>query len=347
MLVFTLCSNNYLAMACVLEESVRRYCPDARFIVGLVDRLNPEIDYSPLSRSEILPVESLKLDCLDEMIGRYSIVELNTALKPFYFRHLFNREPDTQKIIYLDSDIQVFAPLDPILRDLERCEVLLTPHLLTAWDSGLSHAPEQEAQFLKYGIYNLGFCGAKRGDHSRHMLEWWCNRLRDHCLLDTENGYFVDQLWMNHAPVFFEAVSVSKDPGLNVAHWNLHERTLSRNEQGDWRVNGERALVFYHFSSYQPGTESGMGRHSRIFSLENRPEMKPLFDQYGDRLNQFHHDRLRKIECVFVTERARRKAARKRSHYRKNPGSLFWAGVRKLLGRKGWQYLVRKMTTVP
>jgi hypothetical protein len=347
MLVFTLCSNNYLAMACVLEESVRRHCPDAKFVLGLVDRRSPEIDYSPLARAEIIPVEDLGLDCLDEMMGRYSIVELNTALKPFFFRYLFNRDPSQQKLIYLDSDIQVFAPLDSILRELDGCEILLTPHLLSAWDSQLSYAPEQEAQFLKYGIYNMGFCGARRGNHSRQMFDWWCNRLREHCRLDTENGYFVDQLWMNHAPVFFEAVEVSRDPGLNVAHWNLHERRLSQNEKGDWQVNGEHPMGFYHFSSFQPGTVSGMGKHSKLFTLDNRPEMKPLFTQYGEQLKRLGHDRLIKIECVFSVERARRIAARKSRHYRENPASIFWAGVRRLLGRKGWQYLVRKMTTVP
>lgn len=347
MLVFTLSSNNYLAKACVLEESVRRHCPDAKFVLGLVDRRSPEIDYSPLARAEIIPVEDLGLDCLDEMIGRYSIVELNTALKPFFFRYLFNRDPSQQKLIYLDPDIQVFAPLDSILGELDGCEVLLTPHLLSAWDSQLPHAPEEEALFLKYGIYNMGFCGAKRGNHSRQLFDWWCDRLREHCRWDTENGYFVDQLWMNLAPIFFEAVGISRNPGLNVAQWNLIERRLSQNEAGEWRVNGQHPLVFYHFSSFRPGSSSWMGIHSNVFTLDNRPEMKPLFTQYGEQLKRFQYERLKKIECVFVTERARRIAARKRRHYRENPASIFWAGVRKLLGRKGWQYLVRKMTTVP
>src|ERR1017187_7472506 len=38
---------------------------------------------------------------------------------------------------------------------------------------------------------------------------------------------FVDQKWINLAPCFFENVKILKQPGCNMAFWNLHERHLS------------------------------------------------------------------------------------------------------------------------
>jgi hypothetical protein len=50
------------------------------------------------------------------MIVRYSIIELNTALKPFIFDHIFKTEKEVGNVIYFDPDIMVIGRLDNLLK---------------------------------------------------------------------------------------------------------------------------------------------------------------------------------------------------------------------------------------
>ena len=335
MTIFTLCSNNYLAMARVLGESLLRQHPTYSFVIGLVDRPDPQIDYRSLGPFEILPVHEIGIAQLDEMILRYSIVEFNTAVKPFYFRYLFQRLTSqgnsNAKVCYFDPDIVIYSSLAGIERSLNAASVLLTPHILTPMP--LDGAPLGEHVFLNYGLYNLGFCAMRWSSATERLIAWWSERLVDQCKDNVEDGLFVDQLWMNYAPVLFEDVLISRDPCLNVAYWNLHERRLEQTE-GSWRVNGHSPLVFYHFSSFQINSPDSLGRHSSRYSLLNRPEMRPLFEEYRSRLVKYDYAGFRKIPCAYVELRDMLIAKQKREHYLKHPFQLladYWKSPVRLL----------------
>ena len=46
---------------------------------------------------------------------------------------------------------------------------------------------------------------------------------------------------------------IIRDPGYDVASWNLDCRKLSFNEEGVLMVNSEYPLRFYHFTGYDSG----------------------------------------------------------------------------------------------
>ena len=77
------------------------------------------IAFRPTSRQlwrphELVPVEDVGIDGLGDMIERYDVVELNTAVKPFYIDYLYRRDPSVEAVIYLDPDILVYASLAPL-----------------------------------------------------------------------------------------------------------------------------------------------------------------------------------------------------------------------------------------
>ena len=322
-------------MARVLGESLLRQHPNYTFVIGLVDRPDPKIDYRSLGPFEILPVHEIGIAQLDEMVLRYSIVEFNTAVKPFYFRHLFQRLARAGnfngKVCYFDPDIVIYSSLEGIERSLDTASIVLTPHILTPMP--LDGAALIESTFLNYGLYNLGFCAMRWSSATEKLITWWCERLVDQCKDSVEHGLFVDQLWMNYAPVLFDDVLVTRDLTLNVAYWNLHERRLERTE-GRWYVNGKSPLVFYHFSSFQINSPDSLGRHSSRYSLLNRPEMRPLFEEYRSKLVEYDYAGFRKIPCAYVELRDTITARQKREHYLKHPMQLladYWKSPVRLL----------------
>ena len=53
-------------------------------------------------------------------------------------------------------------------------------------------------------------------------------------------GLFVDQRWCDHVPALFDKVKVVRDPGYNVASWNLSTCTVAVRKDGQVSVNGVR-----------------------------------------------------------------------------------------------------------
>ncbi len=83
------------------------------------------------------------------------------------------------------------------------------------------------------------------------MAQWWNDRLLSFCYDDIPNGLFVDQRWCDHVPSFFDHVAILRDPGLNVASWNLSHRTVTVDKAGRVLINGS-PLRFWHFTKLGP-----------------------------------------------------------------------------------------------
>jgi len=124
--VFTLCSTNYLAHAKTLGDSLERHNPDYQFVIGLVDRVSQGVQPSFWEPHELIPVENLGIDGFEEMVARYDVVELNTAVKPFYIEYLYRRDPSVDAVIYLDPDILIYASLAPIVETLCAHSIVVT-----------------------------------------------------------------------------------------------------------------------------------------------------------------------------------------------------------------------------
>jgi lipopolysaccharide biosynthesis glycosyltransferase len=277
-IVFTICSNNYLAQAKTLMNSVNRYNPEFKLYIGLADKLSDEIDYSYFLPATILQVDQLEIPGFTELIERYDIVELNTAVKPAFFKYLIS---NSDIIIYLDPDIKVFSNLNKIISLIndQGHEILLTPHIVTAIkEDGLKPS---EQTFLSHGIYNLGFLAVSGNSYQvKDMLDWWLEKCLQNCVRDIPNGYFVDQLCMNLLPLFYEC-HILRGFGYNMAPWNLHERKIITKTNGHWILNDGSELVFYHFSSYDYKNPDKLCKpYYNRFSLENREDLYTLYRDY-------------------------------------------------------------------
>lgn len=300
-IVFTLCSNNYLAQAKTLGDSLIEHNPEYRFVIGLVDKKVADIDYDFFSPHEVVEAEFTGIPNFDDLSQRYDIIELNTAVKPFFFKYLFQTNPEVRGVLYLDPDMLVFSSLEQIYADLDVHSLVLTPHILNPIPLD-GHEPCENV-FLTYGTYNLGFIGVANEPEGRRFLDWWGERTHALGYIKTEQGMFVDQLWLNLAPVFFDNVKVSLDPGLNVSYWNLQERAICRRNNA-YFINNEFPLVFYHFSSYRFAEPLRMSSHQDRYTLETRPDAAELFEAYRMRVLGNRYEFFSKIECHYFQGRS-------------------------------------------
>ncbi len=239
------------------------------------------------------------------MAQQYTMVELLTSVKPFYIEWLFMNYPSAANVIYFDPDIMVFQPLTRLENNLESFDIILTPHFTAPINDDYLPA---ELHVMQTGIFNLGFIAVRRSENTFNMLHWWQSRLKTKCIIDLSRGLFVDQLWANLIPAYFDKVLIEKHPGYNMAHWNLHERKLSK--LGDRYYVNDEPLFFFHFSHYSPARPDAIAGHHNRFSFDTRPDIKEIFEQYRQSLVQNKYVELRSVPCFYVNDEKKKRRKR-------------------------------------
>ena len=250
----TIVARNYLPYARVLATSFLRHHPTATFSTLLLDGVAQDRDDAELPGNIVLVTElGLETEDWHRMAAVYSVVELATAVKPAFLRSLLTSGADggDEPVVYLDPDIEVVAPFPEVFAAVADHGIALTPHVLRPIPrDGL--APS-EMIIRHSGIFNLGFI--EFAPSAMSFLDWWHDRLTTDAIVDLPNALFTDQRWIDWVPALFPH-TILRDPGLNVAYWNLHERPLSPAADGTVLADGS-VLKFVHFSGFDPVCRRG------------------------------------------------------------------------------------------
>lgn len=298
---FTICSNNYLAQAIVLGNSLRIHEPNSRFIIVLVDTKSELVNYDSIP-FEVAPIQTLE-PCIDELSSRYNIIELNTCVKPKVIEYLFE-ERKADQVIYLDPDTRVYSSFEEVRVALSSNIIILTPHIYTPIP--LDNKTPNENLFLNYGIYNLGFIALAFSEETRRFLTWWKERTYALGYSRVCEGIFVDQLYINLVPLLFRGVHVLNHRGYNMACWNFHERYLTW--VGDnYKVNNIDVLRFFHFSSIKidEGDLPILHHSFNRFTISERTDLIEIYKDYVEELKKVGYFNFKNIKCEYVVKRER------------------------------------------
>lgn len=276
----TIVAQNYSAQAEILVRSFQKFNPECPFTILVIDETHARTE--PNDNVEILSLADIGLDSGDayRMPVIYDVTELSTAVKPWLLRHLLGAGQET--VIYFDPDIEIFSPLDELAYLAQKHSIVLTPHVTEPIPRDQRRL--NESDILGAGIYNLGFIALGQGSHE--FLDWWSGRLRRECLIDPARMRFTDQRWVDFVPGLFQHY-ILRDPGYNVAYWNLHGRKVER-EGESYSVNS-RPLRFFHFSGYNPNFPHILSKHQgarpRIL-LSEHPGVRRLCQNYREKLKE-------------------------------------------------------------
>lgn len=246
---FTSFSYSYLNRARVLARTLKTQHPDWILWAVLTDK-EPEGFTFNLEEEDfdnVLTAEDLFGAETEQWLFGHDVVEACTAVKGKASVEIL-RQPGCEKLVYFDPDIAVINRMDEVIDLLDTHSIVLTPHQTDPEPRDRRGAiQDNEIASLNYGVFNLGFVAIANDSEGRRFAHWWDDRLRDWCHDRLDIGVFVDQKWCNLVPCFFDNVKVLRDPGYNVASWNLSQRKLRYDEAGTALIN-DRPLRFYHFT---------------------------------------------------------------------------------------------------
>jgi glycosyltransferase involved in cell wall biosynthesis/SAM-dependent methyltransferase len=275
MRAFTIVGRNYLAHARVLARSLAVSNPDVEFDVFILDDDGTVIEAEE-PFGVLRPEDVFERQEFDTLLSIYSVMELATAVKPRVLRHLLDHSDGPAA--YLDPDLWFFDSLAHVADLATEHGIVLTPHAVSPMHRDGRRPAETE--ILKSGVYNLGFITV--GQDARPFLDWWWERLERDCIVAPEDGYFVDQRWVDFAPGMFDHY-ILRDPGYNVAYWNLGERSLRWTGQR-YEVD-DRPLVFAHFSGFDPTDPYVLSKHAvptqRVL-LSEQPDLARICNEYAE-----------------------------------------------------------------
>lgn len=269
-LVYSSFTFSYLNRARVLYSTLRRFHPDWELVALITDEPPPGFAFDPAAEpfDRVVWAQDLGIADFRKWLFRHDVVEVCTAVKgPFI--HQACAQADI--VMYLDPDTALLAPLDPLIEMLQTDEILLTPHLV---DPNTERAAilDNDLSASRTGIFNLGFVAVRTQGEGARFARWWNDRLLEFCYDDMPRGLFVDQRWCDHVPALFDRVKVVRDPGYNVASWNLSQRRVSIGKDGSLSVNGH-PLRFWHFTKLGPTgdlmTKKYAGDNFEVYEIWN------------------------------------------------------------------------------
>lgn len=277
--IATVVTQNYMHTARALGATVHDLHSDIPFLVYLVDA-----PFEPqgcvLRSGTVVPADCIGVPNWRRFIFQYEAFEAVCALKSFAIAHAL-KTLNHERVIYLDSDIQVCNPLDAIIDLLDTHDIVLTPHMTSpAPTDGLT---PNDLNINSAGAYNAGFLACRQSDAAMAMLDWWQSKMLHQCILDPPGHLYVDQSWLNLVPCLFEGVHIERDPGYNVACWNLHDRRIEFGADGRPTVNG-RPLLFFHFTGFDYREPEVFSRKQERYKLADLPAVRELTQRYTQRI---------------------------------------------------------------
>ena len=238
-LVFcTYFDSRYLPRALALFPSVRRLAAAARLYALCMDDLAYEV-LEGLSWEGLIPV---RLAQFEEGDGALAAAKANRSRVEYYFTctpslpcYLMDRNPEIERIFYIDADFYFFSDAAAIGDEMGSGSVYIVEHRF----------PQSQRALEKYGRFNVGILGFRNDASGRQCLERWRCLCLQWCYDRLEDGRFADQKYLDDWPAAVDGLVISQHPGINLGPWNKANYRLDAADRVP-RVNGV-PVVCYHF----------------------------------------------------------------------------------------------------
>lgn len=294
MLFYTSATSCYLPKARVLGYSLKKYNPDAKFYLLLSDSLPENFDLSKEPFDGIIYADEIKLDIKmskEFWFYLHDVTELCTAVKGWAALELLSRTRE-DKVVYLDPDMVVFHSFKDLEELLDKHDIVVTPHRLTA-ESKFDDYFYGDHQFYTRGVFNLGFLAVRNNERGIEFLNWWKKMLENYCYIDDPKGLFTDQKLIDLAPAFFDSLFICRDEGYNISWWNITQRDISGTP--DNLLVNNKPVYIYHFSNY----DSGLHKEVIEEHCKENTALIELFNWYTKQQNVNGQNDYKKICCIY------------------------------------------------
>ena len=207
----TLFDSTFLPNGVALHKSLMRTTPDFHLWVICMDETTERaLTDLKLAHVTPIPLATVETPELLAVKGSRSIAEYCWTLTPFSVEFVFERDPDVERVTYVDSDVWFTKSPELILAEMGSADSLITPH---------AYSPEHSDN-IKFGIYCVQFMPFTR-EGSTDIRRDWQSKCLDWCYAIDEPTRFGDQKYLDAwTDQFGESVHVLTGIEKTQAPWN-------------------------------------------------------------------------------------------------------------------------------
>ena len=273
--------HNYLSRGLALYHSLQRHAPGSRLWVLCLSnacyQVLVKLDLPDLIAIPMSDFESADVQTAATRSSR-STIEYYFTCTPAWLLHVMERETTAEWVTYLDGDLYFFESPESIFVELKDAAVAIIPHRYT----------DKLQRLRKFGIYNVGWVGARNDPDGLAVVKWWRTQCIDWCYDYVDGGRFADQGYLDSFSRLFPRVKVIENVGANLAPWNIGNHRIDF-RGGKVLIDGKDPLIFFHFQ----GLKKSLGWF--IFNSHRRYRA-PFSQNASDHIYKPYVDELLSIE---------------------------------------------------
>lgn len=283
-------ANNTKTIAILASEA---YLPQLRAcITSIQNNFSLQVDINVAWFGDSLPmlpkgVFVHKANGSDWLFPLGETREQVLASRPAFFKFLI-KNMHYHSVLHVGADVMFYSISDWLFDAYKEFDTAATPHSCAPYpDDGLR---PHELQVHQTGYFNSDFV---MYNGTKTTLDFLDFQIKEHnkCFgVDLSSGYFYDQVWLSFLP-FYTECKIIKDPRINVAYYNMHERRVIRTEKDQYWVqivempNVLYQLVCFQFTGYNPTEPSNLSKYNKRGRLVT-PDVVNLCIEYNDKLRE-------------------------------------------------------------
>jgi len=234
--------KNFLLKGMALYNSIKSNCPDSRVWILCIDDLTEEM-------LKKMNLDGVNLFSLEDIGDNELIAAENTrnsrefamTCKASFIGFLLNNFRTAEIWVYLDADLFLFNSPESVFREFAGKSIMITTH---------DFSKDVDARIKLRGNYNGGLIFWRNNEVARTCISRWRERCLRWCYDRSEDGKFLDQLYLESWPEEFgnDLRAVSPE-GTHVAPWNIGKYSVSIDKNAI-KING-KPLIWYHFHGFK------------------------------------------------------------------------------------------------
>ncbi|WP_122402309.1 glycosyl transferase [Bradyrhizobium vignae] len=237
--------RNYLSRGLALYHSLRRHAPGSRLWVLCLDQVAYQL-LRDQALPDLIPVQLSDFETADPDVAATrairSLVEYYFTLCPAWLLYVAQEEAGAEWVTYLDSDLFFFGSPELIYEELGGAAFAIIPH----------RYPPALERLKRFGIYNVGWVGARTDPDGLAPLRWWRAKCIEWCCDYVDGERFADQGYLQELARRFSRVKAIENPGANLAPWNLTNYQIGFRAP-EILINDAQPLIFFHFQGVKRG----------------------------------------------------------------------------------------------
>ena len=275
----TIFDSNYILKGLTMIKSLNLTRDDICYVICLDVEVFEILENANIPNLKLVEIQEIEMfySILLEIKKTRTYYEYIFTLTPLILDYVLEKMKQFETLFYLDADL-LFFDINFLRKFDSHYDIYLTPHNFSA---------NIERRLSKFGKYNVGLVGICKTYSGIEFLKWWGQSCLNWCFDRVEGENFADQGFLNRVSQFNVSIREFREPGINLAPWNLRNYNLRIDSYGNFKLDDSYFLYFYHFQGHREIggriTYYALWKYS-IFRMSK--ELRSLYRLYDTKLDQ-------------------------------------------------------------